>query len=44
MLSIVFMKVQELEKEILDSKQKIEFYRVKMQELVSNVIHSSLSG
>ncbi|KAI4367013.1 hypothetical protein MLD38_022800 [Melastoma candidum] len=27
-------KVQELEKEILDSKQKIEFYRVKMQELV----------
>ena len=28
-------KVQELEKEILDSKEKIEFYRAKMQELVS---------
>ncbi|MQL96498.1 hypothetical protein Taro_029179 [Colocasia esculenta] len=27
--------VQELEKEILDSKEKIEFYRTKMQELVS---------
>ncbi|KAM0946949.1 putative EH domain, EF-hand domain, EF-hand domain pair, EF-Hand 1, calcium-binding protein [Dioscorea sansibarensis] len=27
-------KVQELEKEILDSKEKIEFYRNKMQELV----------
>ncbi|KAF3434871.1 hypothetical protein FNV43_RR21958 [Rhamnella rubrinervis] len=27
-------KVDELEKEILDSKQKIEFYRTKMQELV----------
>uniref|UniRef100_A0A1D1XL63 Putative calcium-binding protein C800.10c n=1 Tax=Anthurium amnicola TaxID=1678845 RepID=A0A1D1XL63_9ARAE len=27
-------KVQELEKEILDSKEKIEFYRTKMQELV----------
>ncbi|XP_010940223.1 uncharacterized protein [Elaeis guineensis] len=27
-------KVQELEKEILDSKEKIEFYRAKMQELV----------
>lgn len=28
-------KVQELEKEILDSKEKSEFYRSKMQELVS---------
>lgn len=27
-------KVEELEKEILDSRQKIEFFRVKMQELV----------
>ncbi|PIA46708.1 hypothetical protein AQUCO_01500327v1 [Aquilegia coerulea] len=27
-------KVEELEKEILDSKEKIEFYRTKMQELV----------
>ncbi|XP_024017646.1 actin cytoskeleton-regulatory complex protein PAN1 isoform X2 [Morus notabilis] len=27
-------KVEELEKEILDSKEKIEFYRAKMQELV----------
>ncbi|XP_058098605.1 actin cytoskeleton-regulatory complex protein pan1-like [Magnolia sinica] len=27
-------KVEELEKDILDSKEKIEFYRVKMQELV----------
>ncbi|XP_008813330.2 epidermal growth factor receptor substrate 15-like [Phoenix dactylifera] len=27
-------KVQELEKEILDSKEKIDFYRAKMQELV----------
>ncbi|XP_015893014.2 actin cytoskeleton-regulatory complex protein PAN1 [Ziziphus jujuba] len=27
-------KVEELEKEILDSQQKIEFYRTKMQELV----------
>eukprot|EP00258_Populus_trichocarpa_P004443 XP_002306434.3 uncharacterized calcium-binding protein C800.10c isoform X2 [Populus trichocarpa] len=27
-------KVEELEKEILDSRQKIEFYRVKMQELI----------
>lgn len=29
------MKVEELEKEILDSRQKIEYYRTKMQELVS---------
>lgn len=29
------MKVEELEKEILESRQKIEFYRTKMQELVS---------
>ncbi|XP_008812401.2 actin cytoskeleton-regulatory complex protein PAN1-like isoform X2 [Phoenix dactylifera] len=29
-----YKKVQELEKEILDSKEKIEFYRAKMQELV----------
>ena len=29
------MKVQELEKEILDSREKTEFYRTKMQELVS---------
>ncbi|KAJ6398220.1 hypothetical protein OIU77_019094 [Salix suchowensis] len=27
-------KVEELEKEIMDSRQKIEFYRVKMQELI----------
>ncbi|XP_010935314.1 uncharacterized protein [Elaeis guineensis] len=27
-------KVQELEKEILDSKEKIDFYRAKMQELI----------
>ncbi|KAF5207708.1 Calcium-binding ef hand family protein [Thalictrum thalictroides] len=30
-------KVQELEKEILDSKEKIEFYRTKMQELVQEL-------
>ncbi|KAI4297877.1 hypothetical protein L6164_037738 [Bauhinia variegata] len=29
-----YKKVEELEKEILDSRQKIEFYRAKMQELV----------
>ena len=29
------MKVEELEKEILESRQKIEYYRTKMQELVS---------
>jgi len=29
------MKVQELEKEIQDSREKTEFYRTKMQELVS---------
>jgi len=29
------MKVEELEKEIAESKEKIEFYRAKMQELVS---------
>ena len=29
------LKVEELEKEILDANQKIEFFRAKMQELVS---------
>lgn len=29
------MQVDELEKEIMDSREKIEFYRTKMQELVS---------
>jgi hypothetical protein len=32
-----FMKVQELEKEILDSREKTEFFRTKMQELVSTL-------
>lgn len=36
------MKVQELEKEILDSREKTEFYRTKMQELVSDLYHHSL--
>ena len=31
------MKVQELEKEILDSREKTEFFRTKMQELVSTL-------
>jgi epidermal growth factor receptor substrate 15 len=30
----LFIKVQELEKEIMDSREKTEFYRTKMQELV----------
>nr|XP_034910144.1 uncharacterized protein LOC118045586 [Populus alba] len=30
----VLAQVEELEKEILDSRQKIEFYSVKMQELI----------
>lgn len=29
------MKVGDLEKEILESRQKIDYYRTKMQELVS---------
>lgn len=29
------MQVEELEKEIMESREKIEFYRAKMQELVS---------
>jgi hypothetical protein len=33
--ALLWVQVEELEKEILDSRQKIEFYRVKMQELVS---------
>lgn len=32
------MKVEELEKEILDSRQKIEYFRTKMQELVSTKV------
>lgn len=34
------LKVEDLEKEILESREKIEYFRVKMQELVS--ISSSL--
>lgn len=30
-------KVQELEKEIMESREKNEFYRTKMQELVSKI-------
>ncbi|RWV97754.1 hypothetical protein GW17_00039441 [Ensete ventricosum] len=35
---ISLFQVQEVEKQILDSKEKIEFYRNKMQELVSLLI------
>lgn len=35
---IFFWQVQELEKEILDAKEKFEFYRAKMQELVSMLL------
>lgn len=31
----LFLKVEELEKEILESRQKIEYFGAKMQELVS---------
>ena len=30
-----YLQVEELEKEILDSREKTEFYRSKMQEIVS---------
>lgn len=33
---IIFWQVGEPEKLILDSREKIEYYRTKMQELVSN--------
>lgn len=35
-LSFPFWQVDEPEKVILDYREKIEFYRTKMQELVSN--------
>jgi hypothetical protein len=37
LLAYLWVQVEELEKEILDSRQKIEFYHVKMQELVSTL-------